>query len=230
MWSYEVLDAKLARRAKGEALLQLLLYSDLLALAQGIEPELMHLALGGDGSEGSASFRVAEYTAYYRAVRRRFEAHVASPPDTYPEPVEHCGVCGWKQACAGRRRADDHLSLVAGMALGALRLPVSPWTETTSPDYAVRSETRHEHLAELRHLYGFQSFSDGAAALNARGLRRLGAVGAGSVRIAGGSIEDNVLHASRGRKRRAGRSCAQRGITLCRKRTFATQGMRRVQI
>ena len=30
-------------------------------------------------------------------------------------------------------------------------------------DYAVRSETRHEHLAELRRLYGFRSFADGAA-------------------------------------------------------------------
>ena len=142
-WSYDVLDAKLARRAKGEALLQLLLYSDLLAQAQGIEPELMHLALGGGGNESSVSFRVAEYAAYYRAVRRRFEAHATCPPDTYPEPVEHCGVCEWKQACAERRRADDHLSLVAGItrgqrarlaerevttlaALGALRLPVSP--------------------------------------------------------------------------------------------------------
>ena len=30
-------------------------------------------------------------------------------------------------------------------------------------DYAVRSETRHEHLGELRRLYGFRSFSGGAA-------------------------------------------------------------------
>ena len=30
-------------------------------------------------------------------------------------------------------------------------------------DYAVRSETRHEHLAELRQLYGFRSFSGRAA-------------------------------------------------------------------
>ena len=30
-------------------------------------------------------------------------------------------------------------------------------------DYAVRSETRDEHLAELRRLYGFRSFSGGAA-------------------------------------------------------------------
>ena len=33
-WSYEVLDAKLARSAKGEALLQLLLYTDLLTRVQ----------------------------------------------------------------------------------------------------------------------------------------------------------------------------------------------------
>ena len=103
-WSYEVLDTKLARRAKGEALLQLLLYSDLLTLAQGVEPELMHLALGGAGSENPASFRVAEYAAYSRAVRQRFEAHAASPADTYPEPVEHCGVCEWQQDCVARRR------------------------------------------------------------------------------------------------------------------------------
>ena len=114
-WSYEVLDAKLARIAKGEALLQLLLYSDLLARVQGARPERMHLALGGTDGSQEASFRVVEYSAYYRAVRRRFEAHAAEPPDTYPEPVDHCALCDWKQGCADRRRADDHLSLVAGI-------------------------------------------------------------------------------------------------------------------
>ena len=114
-WSYEVVDAKLARVAKGEALLQLLLYSDLLARLQGTGPEWMHLALGGSDGPREASFRVVEYSAYYRAVRRRFEAHAAEPPDTYPEPVDHCALCDWKQGCADRRRADDHLSLVAGI-------------------------------------------------------------------------------------------------------------------
>ena len=142
-WSYEVLDAKLARSAKGEAVLQLLLYSDLLALVQGTEPARMHLALGGGDGRDCTSFRVVEYSAYYRAVRRRFEAHAEAPPETYPEPVEHCALCEWKQSCAERRRADDHLSLVAGIArghrarlvergvttmaaLGALDLPVVP--------------------------------------------------------------------------------------------------------
>ena len=39
------------------------------------------------------------------------------PAGTYPEPVEHCDVCRWAAECATRRRADDHLSLVAGIAL-----------------------------------------------------------------------------------------------------------------
>ena len=43
-WSYEVVDAKLARTARG-ALLQLLLYSDLLQHVQGAAPNQMHLAL-----------------------------------------------------------------------------------------------------------------------------------------------------------------------------------------
>jgi uncharacterized protein len=46
-WSYEVIDTKLAREAKGGALLQILLYADLLASAQGVSPEYVHLALGG---------------------------------------------------------------------------------------------------------------------------------------------------------------------------------------
>ena len=154
-WSYEVLDAKLARVAKGEALLQLLLYSDLLAQAQGTRPERMHLALGGSDGPREASFRVVEYSAYYRAVRRRFEAHAAEPPDTYPEPVDHCALCDWKQGCADRRRADDHLSLVAGSTrsqrrklvdrgvmtmadLGALDLTAFPPPDGVSHDALVR--------------------------------------------------------------------------------------------
>ena len=37
------------------------------------------------------------------------------PADTYPDPVDHCRVCTWYPMCIDRRRADDHLSIVAGM-------------------------------------------------------------------------------------------------------------------
>jgi uncharacterized protein len=35
---------------------------------------------------------------------------------TYPEPVTFCEVCAWWQPCNARRRADDHLSFVAGIS------------------------------------------------------------------------------------------------------------------
>src|SRR5947209_5750761 len=42
-WSYEVVDCKLARETKAETILQLCLYSELLADLQGMEPEYLHV-------------------------------------------------------------------------------------------------------------------------------------------------------------------------------------------
>ena len=153
-WSYEVVDTKLARHVKASALLQICSYVEQLTQAQGVEPELMHVALGGS-ARTVESHRVADYMAYYRTVKAAFEARgaaaglgvprgpaagggpaagraaaggaggavgarpdlggVAYPPrGTYPDPVEHCEVCRWSLVCAGQRRRDDDLSLVAG--------------------------------------------------------------------------------------------------------------------
>ena len=111
---YEVVDAKLARSAKARAVLQTSFYSHLLAGLQGVEPRWMHLALG-DGE--FASFKVNDFAAYERQTRRLLEAAVGEnpAPEVYPEPVEHCAICRWRDLCAGRRRTDDDLSLVAGM-------------------------------------------------------------------------------------------------------------------
>jgi uncharacterized protein len=119
-WSYEVADTKLARHVKGSAILQICSYVDGLQQIQGVEPERLHVVLGGKARE-TATFRVGDYIAYYRLAKRLFEAHVAStepanpPAGTYPEPVEHCEVCRWDELCSMRRRVDDHLSLVAGI-------------------------------------------------------------------------------------------------------------------
>ncbi len=87
-WAYEVIDAKLAREARGGAVLQISLYSDLLTGVQERVPEQMHLALGGPEAP-TESFRVADYGAYYRSVRPRFQAVVEAetPLDIYPEPT-----------------------------------------------------------------------------------------------------------------------------------------------
>jgi uncharacterized protein len=126
-WHYEVADTKLARHVKAGAVLQMCSYVEQLTGLQGLAPEHMHVVLGGSAHE-TASLRCDDYLAYYRAAKERFEEAVlgserhpapapAYPPTaTYPEPVDHCDVCRWAPECAARRRADDHLSLVAGIS------------------------------------------------------------------------------------------------------------------
>lgn len=117
-WHYEVADTKLARKTKPGALLQMCVYSDLVAGIQGRLPERMHVALGGSGHRVD-SHRLADYLAYYRRIRDRFLVVVGAgtapvyPLEVTPEPVGHCDVCRWKELCDARRRKDDHLSLVA---------------------------------------------------------------------------------------------------------------------
>jgi len=112
-YSYEVADTKLARRPRASALIQVSLYSCMLAKLQGVEPESMHLVLGTGRRE---RFRVSESAPFVRAVRRQLEQVVAAYPwESYPEPVEHCGICRWREVCRHRWEADDHLTLVAGI-------------------------------------------------------------------------------------------------------------------
>src|SRR5205807_1776679 len=115
-WSYEVADTKLARETKATTILQLSLYSDLLKQIQGTLPEFLWVVPPGEGYAGE-KYPVLEYAAYYRHVRKRLLKAVGDNADkeTYPEPVEHCNVCRWFKECDERRRADDHLSLVAGI-------------------------------------------------------------------------------------------------------------------
>ncbi len=116
-WSYEVEDTKLARETRAGALLQLGLYCELLAAAQGRSPEKFRIVTPHDVHE----FRVDDYAAYFRWVRRGLEGTSQGDAErlvaeTYPEPCDHCEVCPWAARCGERRRADDHLSLVAGIS------------------------------------------------------------------------------------------------------------------
>src|SRR5467141_2047911 len=115
-WSYEVADTKLARETKATTILQLSLYSELLAKIQGTMPEFLWVVPPGEGYAGE-KYPVLEYAAYYRHVRKRLLKAVGEDAgkETYPEPVEHCNVCRWFRECDARRRADDHLSLVAAI-------------------------------------------------------------------------------------------------------------------
>ena len=112
-WSYEVADTKLAHRPKPKFMIQLAHYSAMLAKAQGRQPDHMHLALG-NGTE--RSFRVADYMAYYRRLRLRFETFVQSRPATTPEKCDHCSLCDWRERCVAQWEAEDHLNRVANIS------------------------------------------------------------------------------------------------------------------
>ena len=116
-WHYEPLDTKLARETRGGAILQLCLYAELLEDTQGVLPERMYV-VPRLPELAAECYRVADYLAYHRLVRRRLEA-AADQTDgatTYPEPVPHCEICRWFPRCDQQRRGDDHLSFVAGLS------------------------------------------------------------------------------------------------------------------
>lgn len=111
-WSYEVADTKLARSAKARHVVQIGLYSDMLANIQGVQPDYSHLVLG-DGSR--ESFRLSDYTHYIAHVKSRFLEFANQPSDTYPEKCAHCGLCEWFDLCNEQWEKDDHLNRVANI-------------------------------------------------------------------------------------------------------------------
>lgn len=123
-YSYEVVDTKLARETRAGTILQLCLYSEVVGSIQDLRPERMHVVAPGRGF-APETFRVQDYEAYYRLVKGRLETTIdaplpapgaPAPAATYPDPVPQCDICRWWPDCDRRRRADDHLCLVAGIS------------------------------------------------------------------------------------------------------------------
>ena len=121
-WSYEVIDTKLARETRAGTVLQLGLYSAMLAEIQGTKPEHFHVVIPGLGGAQPISipFRMDDYAAYMRLMQRELLRSTGMDPAElaslyYPDPVDHCSVCDWRRSCNEKRHADDHLSLVAGI-------------------------------------------------------------------------------------------------------------------
>lgn len=112
-FSYEVADTKLKRKATPKHVLQLVLYSDLLAEIQGLMPEYAHVELG-DGNR--ATLRLADYAAYARRARQRLEQFLDAPTPTRPVPCSDCGLCRWSEHCSAQWDAEDSLYLVAGIS------------------------------------------------------------------------------------------------------------------
>ncbi len=154
-WSYEVYDCKLACETKAATILQLSLYSNMVADIQGVMPEWMYVVTPGRDFEPE-QYRTSDFAAYYRYVKARLRG--AMGPESlkiYPEPNPHCSVCRWWSECDAQWRRDDHLTLVAGISklqrkqleawgtrttgqLAALPLPLQSCPERGSGESYVR--------------------------------------------------------------------------------------------
>jgi uncharacterized protein len=143
-WGYEPVDAKLARAEKPTYVLQLCFYSEAIAAIQGSPPEAMHVLLGGGER---ATLRFEDYAAYYRRVRRGFEAALARRTPTEPYPVEHCQLCEFRGVCDEWWRRQDHLALVAGMRREQVRRLSAGGIPTLTRLAQAPPETRIEHVA-----------------------------------------------------------------------------------
>jgi predicted RecB family nuclease len=134
-WSYEVYDCKLARETKATTILQLSLYSELLAIMQGVLPESMYVIPFGSDFRPER-YRVLDFAAYYRYVKARLEKAVEQKLATNAEPTAHCDICRWWPECDTHWRKIDHLSLVAGISR-LQRKQLAAWQINTVEQLAV---------------------------------------------------------------------------------------------
>src|SRR5262249_29742994 len=98
-WKYEPVETKLAKTTRGATLIQLCLYADLVAEVQGTPPEILRVVVP-ERKFKPECYRYDEFRAYYRLVRRNFEAEMARPlpasaeqAEPYPHPVAPCALC-----------------------------------------------------------------------------------------------------------------------------------------
>jgi predicted RecB family nuclease len=199
-WSYEVADTKLARETRADTILQLAVYSELLAAAQGALPEHFFVVTP-DPEAPVHTFRTDDYGAYFRWIRAQMAEIVAQDDDAvaaahYPEPVDHCDICPWSGTCNEKRHRDDHLSLVAGisqlvrrelesrgvstltaLALVPLPLPFKPSRGATDTYVRAREQARVQLESRGRHrpVHELRPLEEG------KGLSRLPAPSPGDV-------------------------------------------------
>ena len=128
-WSYEAIDTKLARETRAGAVLQLCVYSDLLSKMQGLAPEYMYVVAPWSDFEPQ-QYRFADYAAYLRKVKRGLLESLGgqTAKKSYPDPVEHCDICRWRDNCDKRRRDDERAGLsglaFVGVTGGTTKAPI----------------------------------------------------------------------------------------------------------
>ena len=154
-WSYEVADTKLARRVKAAALLQMC--GVLRAARAASRASRPRTSTSSPATASATPCTLADYTAYYRALKARFEARRAraAPGRHLPRARSTtAAICRWTDECNDRRRADDHLSLVAGMRRDQTRKLTAAGITTTHRARRARPPARTSTASATRRSSG----------------------------------------------------------------------------
>jgi uncharacterized protein len=112
-FSYDVADTKLALHAKPEYVVQLYVYSDLLAEEQGLYPHDLHVVLG---NKSKVTLRVSDFQYYQGLAGQRFLDFIQRKymPRT-GEPCSRCSKCRWVFRCEEEWERSEHLRMVANI-------------------------------------------------------------------------------------------------------------------
>jgi len=113
---YEVLDVKTSGKARGDQILQVVFYTQLLAEVQGRMPEHGALILK-DGTE--ERFEIADYVAACDEVVGELRRLREDPDSSRPFFQLGCSGCYHDERCLPQMRERGDLSLVQGMSKGA---------------------------------------------------------------------------------------------------------------
>ena len=94
--------------------------SEYAAYYRYVKARLIAAVAAGCGEDGDKELNSAGAGSSEKALATKegqyalaFDREMPTVEATYPEPVDHCNICKWFKECDSRRRADDHLSLVA---------------------------------------------------------------------------------------------------------------------
>jgi predicted RecB family nuclease len=160
---YEVIDVKTSGRSRGDQILQVVFYSQLLASVQGRMPEHGALVLK-DGRE--ERFLIADYAAAGTEVLAALRALRDDPTAARPFLQMGCSGCYHDQRCLPELAKAQDLSLVQGMSHGAQAILEGLGCRTISelavfhPDHARQrgnldaTLVRRLRRAALAHLLG----------------------------------------------------------------------------
>lgn len=116
---YEAWDTKLARSTKPTFILQLCLYSEMLADVQGLLPERIGVVLGTGELK---TYPLNRFIHLHRVIKRRFlDFQDAFDPENPPHPADSREHGRWSNLAEGILESLDHLCRVANITRGQIR-------------------------------------------------------------------------------------------------------------